>query len=837
MVANGAAAESSVASRTETKRPNVLFICVDDLKPLLGCYGETQVKSPQMDRLAASGLRFDRAYCNQAVCSPSRNALLTGLRPTTLGVYDLPTFFRDAKPDAITIGQWFKQHGWRTEALGKVFHTANGNHEDAASWSVPHWSSKARRYARKELTNDPSERGPAVEIADGPDNALADGMIADEAIRRLRKAKEKPSEPWMLFAGFHKPHLPFVAPRKYWELYDCNSFWPHKNQSPPEGAPKFAPTTSGELRRYADVPDAGPISAEQQRELIHGYHAAVSYTDAQIGRVLDELAASGFASNTIVVLWGDHGWHLGDHGAWAKHDNYEHATRLPLLIRAPGVTTAGSASTALVESVDIFPTLCDLAGLPQPKELDGTSFLGVLKNPKASTKEAVFHVYPRSPKGMGAILGRAVRTERYRLVEWKKPGGDAASAIFELYDYQTDPDETKNLAAEKPEVVAQLRAILAKQPEAKPQWRAPTNDADADSAKMKLAAVFTSGQDGYHTYRIPAIVVTTNQTVLAFCEGRKNSRSDSGDIDLLLKRSTDGGKTWSAQQLIWSDAGNTCGNPAPVVDQTTGKIWLLMTWNDGADKEDAIGYQKARDTRRVFVTHSADDGLSWTKPQEITASVKKPEWGWYATGPVNGIQLMRGAHKGRLVIPANHSAVAASAQMMTHSHIIFSDDHGATWQLGGIEDEKTNESTIVELSDGSLLHNMRSYHKKNRRAMATSKDGGATWSPVKLDDALIEPVCQASILRGTWPDRGGKSRILFANPASEKREKMTVKVSYDEGKTWAVKKLIHAGPAAYSCLTVLPDKTIALLFERGEKGPYETIALARFPVSWLEQPE
>ena len=353
-------------------------------------------------------------------------------------------------------------------------------------------------------------------------------------------------------------------------------------------------------------------------------------------------------------------------------------------------------------------------------------------------------------------------------------------------------------------------------------------------AEPALTDVFVAGQDGYHTYRIPALVVTTNGTALAFCEGRKNSRSDTGDIDLLLKRSTDGGKTWGDQQVIWSDAENTCGNPAPVVDQTTGTIWLLMTWNDGADKEAAIGYQKARDTRRVFVTHSADDGLTWTKPQEITSSVKKSDWGWYATGPGNGIQLTRGNHQGRLVIPANHSAVGASAQMMTRSHVIFSDDHGATWQLGGIEDEKTNESTVVELADGSLLHNMRSYHKKNRRAVATSKDAGATWSPVKLDNALIEPVCQASILRGTWPADGTKSRILFSNPASVKRENLTVRVSYDEGATWPVSKVIYAGPAAYSGLTVLPDKSIACLFECGKKNAYETISLARFPLDWLE---
>ena len=353
-------------------------------------------------------------------------------------------------------------------------------------------------------------------------------------------------------------------------------------------------------------------------------------------------------------------------------------------------------------------------------------------------------------------------------------------------------------------------------------------------AEPALTDVFVAGQDGYHTYRIPALVVTTNGTALAFCEGRKNSRSDTGDIDLLLKRSTDGGKTWGDQQVIWSDAENTCGNPAPVVDQTTGTIWLLMTWNDGADKEAAIGYQKARDTRRVFVTHSADDGLTWTKPQEITSSVKKSDWGWYATGPGNGIQLTRGNHQGRLVIPANHSAVGASAQMMTRSHVIFSDDHGATWQLGGIEDEKTNESTVVELADGSLLHNMRSYHKKNRRAVATSKDAGATWSPVKLDNALIEPVCQASILRGTWPADGTKSRILFSNPASVKRENLTVRVSYDEGATWPVSKVIYAGPAAYSGLTVLPDESIACLFECGKKNAYETISLARFPLDWLE---
>jgi sialidase-1 len=354
---------------------------------------------------------------------------------------------------------------------------------------------------------------------------------------------------------------------------------------------------------------------------------------------------------------------------------------------------------------------------------------------------------------------------------------------------------------------------------------------------LELSPVFTAHADGYFAYRIPAIVVTTNGTALAFCEGRKNSRSDTGDIDLLVKRSTDGGRTWSAQQLIWSDDENTCGNPAPVVDQDTGIIWLLTTWNSGAAKEKQISSQAVRESRRVFITHSSDDGLTWTKPEEITSSVKNPAWGWYATGPVNGIQLTRGEHRGRLIIPANHTEITAtekSTNTVSRSHVIYSDDHGKTWHIGGIEDKNTNESTVAELADGSLMQNMRSYHNRNLRVVATSTNGGLTWSPIRFDETLIEPVCQASLLRCTWPHNDEKSRLLFSNPASLKRENLTVRVSYDEGLTWPISKLIYDGPAAYSCLAILPDKSIACLFECGKKTPYDTITLARFPLSVLE---
>ncbi|HEY5914177.1 MAG TPA: sulfatase [Verrucomicrobiae bacterium] len=486
---------TDAASAAPPSKPNILLICVDDLKPLLGCYGDQRIKSPSIDRLARRGVLFERAFANQAVCAPSRNALMTGRRPTTLGIYDLGTNFRRADPDAVTLAQYFKQQGWRTEALGKIFHVGHGNHEDPVSWSVPHWGPKtgpAGGYVLPEnrppqstreealFTNMPySEavklpRGAPVECADVPDDAYGDGKIAAEAIRRLRSAKDKPDQPFFLAVGFLKPHLPFIAPKKYWDLYRRSDFTLPALQTPPLGAPPFAPTTWGELRQYSDIPEVGPLTREKGLLLIHGYHAAVSYMDAQLGRVLDELDSLGLAQNTVIVLWGDHGWHLGDHGMWSKHTNYEQAARIPFLAVVPGLTEPGGRCGALVETVDIYPTLCELAGLATPSGLDGSSFVPALKDPaSAGTKEAAFHVFPRSPRGMGELIGRAVRTERYRLVEWKKPAAPPETAILELYDYGTDPEETKNLASEQPGVTVKLRAILARQPEARPQLRRP----------------------------------------------------------------------------------------------------------------------------------------------------------------------------------------------------------------------------------------------------------------------------------------------------------------------------------------------------------------------------
>lgn len=479
----------AIFSAEAATRPSVLLICVDDLKPNLGCYGDTIAKSPNIDRLAKRGMMFKSAYCNQAVCAPSRNALLTGMRPTSMGIYDLGTNFRKAVPDAVTMPQFFKQNGYRSEGMGKIFHVGHGNDEDAASWSVPfkkynviEYVEKSNTLTREEayfsnsnLPNEQLPRGAAMERPDVADEAYPDGQMAQEAIRRLRNAKESPETPFFLAVGFVKPHLPFCAPKKYWDMYDRASFNLPELRKGPEGAPAYAPQAGGELKQYKEIPQQWPMPDDLQRELIHGYYAAMSYADAQIGKVLDELDRLGLAEKTYVVLWGDHGWHLGDHGLWCKHTNYEQANRIPVIVAGPDIKAG--ASNALLESVDIFPTLAELAGLGAPKlpqKMEGSSVAQLLRGKTGKTKDAIFHAYPRNPQRKGNLIGRAVRTERYRLVEWKAPGGADADSI-ELYDYQTDPAETRNLASEQPDVAKRLLAVLAKEPPARPQWRPAQN--------------------------------------------------------------------------------------------------------------------------------------------------------------------------------------------------------------------------------------------------------------------------------------------------------------------------------------------------------------------------
>lgn len=324
--------------------------------------------------------------------------------------------------------------------------------------------------------------------------------------------------------------------------------------------------------------------------------------------------------------------------------------------------------------------------------------------------------------------------------------------------------------------------------------------------------VFVAGQEGYHTYRIPSLLVTAKGTLLAFAEGRKNGRGDSGHIDLVLKRSADNGRTWSALAVVASDPPNTIGNPCPVVDRATGTIWLPMTRNLGADSERDIVAGKSKDTRRVLISSSNDDGVSWSRPVDITASTKLPEWTWYATGPGVGIQLK----SGRLLIPCDHRVLGSSKY---RSHVIFSDDHGKNWKLGGVVGEDVNECQAVELGDRSVMINMRSYRaNQGCRAVSISKDGGESWSAITDDSTLIEPNCQASLVR-FGGNETHKPFVLFCNPASQqKREKLTLRISGDEGRTWSISKLLYEGSSGYSCLAILPDVTVGCLYERDNYG-------------------
>jgi sialidase-1 len=343
---------------------------------------------------------------------------------------------------------------------------------------------------------------------------------------------------------------------------------------------------------------------------------------------------------------------------------------------------------------------------------------------------------------------------------------------------------------------------------------------DVQARAQQLLHLYKCGEEGYQCFRIPTIVRTTLGTLLAFAEGRKNNCSDSGDIDLVVKRSVDGGMTWSGLIVVWDDGANTCGNPAPVVDRKTGRIILLATWNLGTDRESQIIEGNSRDIRRIFVITSLDDGISWSAAREITPAVKKPDWTWYATGPVNGVQVQAGKFRGRLIVPCDH--VEAGTRRY-YSHTIHSDDGGLTWVLGGTTPaDQVNECTVAELPEGKLLLNMRNYSSVRIRQTSTSSDGGETWSELKGDTTLAEPVCQASLIR--YDHQSHDPFLAFSNPASRNsRTNMTVRISYDQGKSWKLKNVVYEGPSAYSNLVVLPNGNLACLFEAGVESPYEEI--------------
>lgn len=474
-VVNSLAAETTQPAAA--KPLNVLFIAVDDLRPQLHCYGQEQMITPSMDKLASQGLLFTRAYCQEALCAPSRASLLSGYRPDTTRIHTLKPTLATTLPEAVTLPRLFRTHGYKTTSIGKIFHHEPGDAPQAwdnvllnnlVTWDT--YRDEAVDELRKKLCQEngttasyKTVRGPAYYASEKSDDEQPDGEIALCAIDSLHQLK-KSGSPFFLAVGFLKPHLAFTAPRKYFDLYDPAKLNLAGNPLFPEGAPSLAFQDSIELRAYYGIPRKGPIDETEQRRLLQAYYACATFVDAQIGRVLDELDRTGMRDNTIVILWGDHGWHLGEQGMWGKITNFENAVRAPLIISVPDQKTTGSQTDALTEFVDVYPTLAELCGLPLPSRLEGDSFVPLIKNPRIPWKKAAFSQHLNGEKAMGYTM----RTARYRYTEWQSRGKTLA---VELYDHETDPKESVNIAdiPAKREIVAELaRQLKAGWREARP---------------------------------------------------------------------------------------------------------------------------------------------------------------------------------------------------------------------------------------------------------------------------------------------------------------------------------------------------------------------------------
>ena len=434
----------SVSTAAASSKPNVLFITIDDLRVEIGCYGQTHVKTPVMDRLAARGMRFDRAYVQAAFCNPSRNSFLTGLRPDTTRIFGNRTRLRDRLPDVVTLPQLFREQGYRTIRLGKIFH-GGADMDDPKSWDValyPKVTDVGRRGEGRNLT------GGAVKwcrwlAAEGDDEDQPDGQIAREAVRFLRQGHEAP---FFLAVGFNKPHDPFVAPKKYFDMYPLEELKLYRDPANRTPDSRFALGSVGWKREFDKFTD------QERKEFLRSYYAGTTFVDTQIGKVLKALQESGAAESTIVVLISDHGYHLGERGWWNKNTLFELTARTPMIVYRPGMKAAGQSCSRLVEFVDIFPTLTELCGLPAPAVLEGRSFAPLLDDPRQHWKEAAFTQLVRGP-----VEGRSVRTERWRYIEW-----DRGQKGAELYDHETDPREYTNVASDPAhgQLIARLRALL-----------------------------------------------------------------------------------------------------------------------------------------------------------------------------------------------------------------------------------------------------------------------------------------------------------------------------------------------------------------------------------------
>ena len=792
------------------RQPNFIVIFCDDLGYAdIEPFGSTNHRTPNITKMAREGVKLTSFYSTCPVCTPSRSSLMTGCYPKRITMHEsekgqwvlFPGNSRGINSEETTIAEHLKAQGYATAIVGK-WHLGDQpaylptRHGFDSYFGIP-FSNDMGKMDRPEGRYPPTPLLRNEEVIEmEPDQRYITQRYTDEALNFIETNRDKP---FFLYLPHSMPHWPQYA-----------------------------------TANFADKSKNG------------AWGDSVEEIDWSTGRIFAKLKELEIDQDTLVIFTSDNGG-ATHHGAvntplkGSKGTTWEGGQRVCFVARWPGKIPAGSQNDAVAISVDVLPTLSKLAGAPvdgelNGKKIDGKDMAPLLTGQTTKSQHEAFYYYFRGNLN-------AVRQGKWKYFEKHRPRNGKPLILEEpeLYNLSDDIGETTNVASANPDVVEKMKGLLDK-------MRADLGDdgtnqpgancrpaGHVDNAKtltmsapdeLRETDVFVSGQEGYHTFRIPALLTSKKGTLLAFCEGRKDGRGDHGNLDLVMKRSNDLGKTWSDLQIVYEEGGEkkiTIGNPCPVVDQDTGTIWMPF----------------CRDNDDVFMTYSKDDGKTWAKPYEITSDVKGKDWGWYATGPGVGIQLTREQYRGRLVIPCDHRE-KRDGKWIKLSNVFYSDDHGATWKLGGSVADHTDECQVVELHDGRLMINMRNYWDRDggqkelggKRAVAISNDGGETWQQHTFDSTLIESICQASFIKHS-NDTFRRPPLLFSNPAhTSRRRHMTVRMSMDDGKTWPVARLVYEGDAAYSCLAVLPDRSIGCLYE---KDGYKRITFAGFTLPWMEK--
>ena len=878
----------SIMSYSQEDSQNILLICVDDMADWVGCMDgyNGEVKTPNIDNLAQRGVLFTNAHCASPICGPSRAAILTGLRPEISGIYHNVGRYSDYT-DAEGFPLYFRQNGYTSLGAGKVNH--GYGREIYENWDdygpdTRHIGGPVNeeemniegmdptKYIKRFDVSLPQNPGALIDrpfnkystwdycAFDLPDSEMPDGRIALWGVDQLHKKHDKP---FLIACGFYRPHQPFYVPKKYFDMYDLNDI-------------EIPETIVGDM---LDIPNPGIALAhgawssgkhetcleyDQWKPLVRGYLAAISFADAQVGKLLDALDKGENGDNTWIVFLSDHGWHLGEKEHWGKHTPWRNSTRVPLIIIPPKGKSIedfkpGTTCDAPVNLLDIYPTLIDIADLPEKRELSGKSLLPLIANPDTDWDEATVITIAHG--------NHAIHTKEWSYIHYY-------DGSEELYNTMEDPEEWENLA-NLPEFGSIIKKLKKHIPKDRYKqfvrygyWKAcvlnsgevelfnvqdgegiaeQINEAGSNPKIVEYIAdyllnnritdsyvnipdqieievslpqrIFTSGEDGVAEFRIPSMITTEKGTILTVCDGRVDRPGDvPNNIDLVTRRFEKGSREWTPIKRAVNFAGDhgAC-DPSLVQDRITERIFLFYGFCPGRN-DVTEGSNRERRHLMLQYVYSDDDGQSWSTPVHVDYDIRENDWQSVWSSPGRGLQLK----SGRLVVPCTVNKT--SKEMV--SYLVYSDDKGDTWQCQKVA-ANINEPAIVEMANGDLLINARNQIKPGGfRAITKSNDGGNTWSTPIADEQLPDPNCQGSIIQHVLK-QGKKEKellILSNNATSKGRKNLTLKISTDQGKTWKYEKLIHLGPSAYSCLTISPKGNIGLLYENGKKSPYEGIS-------------